>query len=189
MTLWMEMQLNWTKSLHCLVLLCFGISKIIYGLIFFPSGWTLFVRYTPEQYSHLKNTLVNHSYLAFGIILPMEFSTRIAFLVYHMGEVFPLKFCSFLVAISTGIQFSLSPIVTKSYWNEEIWLTSPGAIFSSFSFFNPIYCILFCAFFFQFHSKFYFILPETERRSLEGIAYHYTNDVKAMTDIQIRKKF
>lgn len=69
--------------------------KGIYGFIFFPSGWTSFGKYTPEQYAHLKNTVGSYSYLAFGLILIMEFSTRIGvFGLPHtyMGEVFPLKY-------------------------------------------------------------------------------------------------
>lgn len=32
----------------------------------------------------------------------------------------------------------------------------------------------------------YFILPETENRSLEDIEMHYSDDTKKMTDIHIR---
>lgn len=32
----------------------------------------------------------------------------------------------------------------------------------------------------------YFILPETEGRSLEDIETHYSDDTKTMTDIHIR---
>lgn len=66
----------------------------IYGFIFFPSDWTSFGNYTPDQYAHMKNIAGNYTYLAFGLILFMEFATKFGvFSLPHtyMGEVFPLK--------------------------------------------------------------------------------------------------
>lgn len=34
----------------------------------------------------------------------------------------------------------------------------------------------------------YFILPETEQRSLEDIELHYSDNTKGLTDIRIRKQ-
>lgn len=114
--------------MFCFALLCFS---GIYGFIFLPDGWTSFGENTPEQYAHLKSTVGNYSYLAFGLLLIMEFSTRIGvFGLPHtyMGEVFPLKSRSFLVAISTGVHFLLSSIMTKLYYHVELLLTLAGAI-------------------------------------------------------------
>lgn len=54
-------------------------------------------------------------------------------------------------------------------------------------FFEPFENIFF-AFFFVSFIVMYFILPETERRSLEDIERHYSDNTKGLADIHIRKK-
>lgn len=91
--------------------------------------------------------------------------------------------------------------MTKSYYNIEMWLTLPGAI-AFYGFISLIGYTIFSLFRFSIHLEiilyiflsssfivFYFILPETERRSLEDIEHHYSDNTKGMTDIHIRKKF
>lgn len=109
-----------------------------------------------------------------------------------------LRIRSFLCGISSACHFMLSAIASKTYYNIESWLSLPGAIlfygvisligyfffkinlFSEFMAFHVyVFCIRFIVMF--------FIMPETEQRSLEDIERHYSDNIKGLTDIHIRK--
>lgn len=69
----------------------------IYGFVFFPRGWTSFRKYPHEStnsYEFIRGIVGNYSYLALGLILTMQFATKIGVSgLPHMfaSEIFPFK--------------------------------------------------------------------------------------------------
>lgn len=66
-------------------------------------------------------------------------------------------------------------VCTKTYYNLETWLSLPGI--------SLFYCIIAAIGFIMN----YFILPETENRSLEEIELHFSDKSKKLTDRYIAK--
>lgn len=115
-----------------------------------------------------------------------------------------LRMRSLLCGVSLASSYVLASIATKTYYNLEMWLSLPGAILLfglnsviGYTDFNSIFSeIKFIAFnlnlffFFQCKNRFivmYNIMPETEQRSLEDIEFHYSDNTKGLTDIDIAK--
>lgn len=106
---------------------------------------------------------------------------------------------SFLCGISAANQYVLTAIATKTYYNIEMWLSLSGATLfygaiSAIGYFDSnvrlleFETYLLVKFFFFSFVVMYFILPETEQRSLEDIERHYSDNTKGITDIYIHKK-
>lgn len=92
-----------------------------------------------------------------------------------MSEVFPFKSRGFATGITAAINYSLSFVTTKTYLNLEGWLGLYGVIW--------FYCIIdICGFVFI-----YFLIPETEHRTLEDIETHFSDNQRKLTDINIIK--
>lgn len=77
--------------------------------------------------------------------------------------------------LTAALNYLLSFVATKTYYNLETSLSMPGvALFNCF--------IIAIGFVFM-----YFILPETEGKTLEDIELHFADKSKRLTDRQIRK--
>lgn len=107
-----------------------------------------------------------------------------------------------MCGISLALRYFIAAISTRLYYDIELWLTLSGAIlfYGIISFIGYAYnsdrlslvlrpegIELIDAVFFIFRLiAMYFILPETEKRSLEDIELHYADETKKITDIHIR---
>lgn len=106
---------------------------------------------------------------------------------------------SFLVGLAKATQYVLTSFATKTYYNVEMWLSLPGAtlFYGSISFIgydifiwyvNHFHTQINFTFTFIFRTiVMYFIMPETEGRSLAEIELHYSDNTKGITDIYIHK--
>lgn len=106
-----------------------------------------------------------------------------------------IRLRSFLCGIVFAVRYFVISVVKKTYYDIEVWLTLPGAV--------VFYGIITFVGYLQNEMNsnelngnhfelclfrlivMYFILPETEHRSLEDIERHYFDDSKPITDIHI----
>lgn len=110
---------------------------------------------------------------------------------------------TFLSGLAAASHYLVASFSAKTYFNVETWLSLPGAIlFYGFigliGYFDFFSISSFSGMEFEENSlkipyfdlflrliTFYFILPETEQRTLEDIELHYSDNSKGMTDIHI----
>lgn len=166
------------SSTAIVVVCCIGLG--IYGNIFFPPNWTSFKNPNDSSvpnFQLIQNIVGNYGHLAFALMFFMYFFTSVGLYAVPTlihAEVFPFKLRSFLTGVTLALRYLIAAISTKLYYNIEIWLTLSGAIL----FYGIVSLIGLIVM--------YFILPETENRSLEDIERHYSDDTKKITDIHIR---
>lgn len=148
----------------------------------------------------------NHSHWSKFDIFGWSRLLRLRFMVFFIRFFwFFHRTRSFLCGIATANHYLVASIVTKSYYNIEVWLTLPGAILfyavigvigyvcemksnTSLSRCNFTKLInLLALVFSRSLIVMYFILPETEQRSLEDIELHFSDNSKGFTDIYIHK--
>lgn len=77
--------------------------------------------------------------------------------------------------ITGGVSFFFIFLAAKSYYSLETILSLPGvaAFYALISLFGFVVC--------------YFLMPETERRTLEDIEYHFSDNTRSITDRKIEK--
>lgn len=92
-----------------------------------------------------------------------------------VSEVFPYKTRGIATGLTASLNYLISFIATKTYYNLETSLSMPGV-----ALFN---CIIVGIGFILMYN----ILPETENRSLEDIELHFADKSRKLTDRQIRK--
>lgn len=105
---------------------------------------------------------------------------------------------SFLCGLATANHYLVASLVTKTYFSIDTWLSLPGAILfytvigvigyvqlNLHNFFAKLLNVRFVWFYSLI--VMYFILPETEQRSLEDIELHFSDNSKGFTDIHIQK--
>lgn len=92
-----------------------------------------------------------------------------------ISELFPLKLRLIASGVAIAFDYSLAFLSKKTYHNLETTLSLAGTttFFCTVSFIGLIFA--------------YFVLPETEGRSLEDIELHFTDDSKKFTDWRIAK--
>lgn len=112
-----------------------------------------------------------------------------------MYEIFPFKSRSFYCSVVGALNQLVGFIATKTYYDAEKLLSLSGV----FAFYGILAAIGY-SFLFQIHFEndnfyylfvvryalMYFMLPETEHRSLEDIEFHYSDNKKGLFDIDIR---
>lgn len=77
--------------------------------------------------------------------------------------------------ITGSVSFFLIFLASKSYYNLEAWLSLPGvaAVYAIVSLVGLVVC--------------YYILPETENRTLEDIEMHFSDNSRSLADREIAK--
>lgn len=92
-----------------------------------------------------------------------------------MSEVFPYKTRGTATGLTAALNYVLSFIATKTYYNLESSLSLPGvALFNCIIIAIGLVLML-------------YILPETENRTLEEIELHFADNNKKITDLKIAK--
>ncbi|XP_031639255.1 facilitated trehalose transporter Tret1-like [Contarinia nasturtii] len=160
------------------VVMLSSMGLYIYGLIFFPSNWTSFNHSnSPEDFEAIRQSVGNFGYFALAFLLVMQFFNNMALAnVPHvvLGELFPFKLRSFLCGLAIALRFLIASFATKTYYDIEMWFSLNGA--TLFYGLTTLIGLI----------TMYFILPETENRSLEDIELHYSDNSKGIADINIR---
>ncbi len=82
---------------------------------------------------------------------------------------------AFAAGISAAINYIMAFITTKTYYNLEKSLTLFGVI-TLYAVIDVLGMIFI-----------YFYLPETEKRTLEDIEIHFSDNNKKLTDVKIKK--
>lgn len=115
-----------------------------------------------------------------------------------MFEIFPFKSRSFYCSVVGALNQLVGFVATKTYYDSEKLLSLSGV----FAFYGILAAIGYL-FLFQIHREIdkllftiltivaryalmYFMLPETEHRSLQDIEFHYSDQKKGLFDIDIR---
>ncbi|XP_038119209.1 facilitated trehalose transporter Tret1 [Culex quinquefasciatus] len=156
--------------------LCFTslscISLAIYAFNVFPPGWTSF------DVHEKVNTADGLNYIPMLLFFLLAFSTSVGVLPVPwilLSEVFPFKSRSMACGITAALNYAMTFVTTKTYFNLESSLSLPGVIL----FYGICGCIgvLFV----------YFFLPETEKRTLEDIEIYFSDNKRKLTDIHIRQ--
>ncbi|XP_055387594.1 facilitated trehalose transporter Tret1-like isoform X2 [Condylostylus longicornis] len=94
---------------------------------------------------------------------------------FMLSEVFPFKSRGLASGICAALNYLLGFITTKTYLNLDKGLSLNGTMWF-YSIVNLIGLVFV-----------YFILPETENRTLEDIEYHFSDNDRKLTDIKIAK--
>lgn len=156
--------------------LCFTsiscISLSIYAFNVFPAGWTSFDVH--EQ----VDTANGLSYIPMLLFFLLAFSTSVGVLPVPwilLSEVFPFKNRSLACGITAALNYAMTFVTTKTYFNLESSLSLPGVIL-----FYGICGSIGLLFVF-------FFLPETEKRTLEDIEIYFSDNKRKLTDIHIRQ--
>lgn len=92
-----------------------------------------------------------------------------------LSELFSFKARGIMVGISAALNYSFGFLSKKIYYNLETTLSLPGV--------SLFFCCI-CGFGLIWM---YFILPETENRTLEDIELHFSDNSKKITDRKITK--
>lgn len=94
----------------------------------------------------------------------------------HSSFVFLHRVRGLAAGLTAAINYGLSFIATKTYYDLETWLSMPGMILLN--------CIInIVGFILMFK-----ILPETENRTLEDIEMHFSDNTKKLTNLKIAKR-
>ncbi|XP_062561783.1 facilitated trehalose transporter Tret1-like [Armigeres subalbatus] len=152
-------------SLSCL-------SLAVYAYNVFPPGWSSSDAHTSV------NTANGLNYLAMFLFFTLAFATSVG---VHpvpwilLSEVFPFKNRSLACAITAALNYTMTFVTTKTYFNLESSFSLPGVIL--FYGICGSIGVLFV----------YFFLPETEKRTLEDIELYFSDNSRKLTDIHIER--
>lgn len=150
------------------------LSLAFYAFKVLPAGWSSFDKHTPETLQNVGNL----NYLPLILFVSMAFATSVGIMPVPwmlVSEIFPYKTRGTASGIVAALNYVMSFISTKTYFNLERTLSLNGTIL--------LYgCIGVIGFFYI-----YFFIPETERRSLEDIEIHFSDNNRKLTDRKIRK--
>ena len=110
-----------------------------------------------------------------------SFSFQVRQLIFETVEnviktrLFAYRSRGIVTGITAGLNYIMAFCTTKTYFNLETSLSLVGLItlYAVFDIFGLFYI--------------YFFLPETERRTLEEIELHFSDNKKKLSDINIRK--
>lgn len=172
-------------SLSCL-------SLAIYAFNVFPPGWS------SSDMHESVNTANGLNYLAMFLFFTLAFGTSVGVLPVPwilLSEVFPFKYSimklklmvliviisffyrnrSLACGITAAINYTMTFVTTKTYFNLESSLSLPGVIL--FYGICGLVGVLFV----------YFFLPETEKRTLEDIELYFSDNNRKLTDIHIER--
>lgn len=152
---------------------CSIISLTIYSFKQLPAGTSSFAKHDTQV--HMDNVL---GYIPLTLIFMIAFFTSFGLMPVPwmlLSEVFPFKSRSLSSGITAALNYIMAFITTKTYFNLETSLSLQGLLllYSIFDVFGLIFI--------------YFFLPETERRTLEEIELHFSDNDKKLSDIKIRK--
>ncbi|CRK97315.1 CLUMA_CG010709, isoform A [Clunio marinus] len=151
---------------------CVSISSLaVYAYIVLPPGLTSFDKHNFDSH----NTL---GYIPLTCIYALAFFTSLGLMPVPwmlLSEVFPFKTRSIATGITAALNYIMAFCTTKTYYNLETSLTLFGvvALYAAFDIVGLLYIYLF--------------VPETERRTLEEIELHFSDNTKKLSDIKIRK--
>lgn len=164
------------RRLYLVMLSGVFLSAIVvcgYGFMVLPGGFNSFDR---ADSSVLENSQLG--YIPFiAIILWSGFSfCGVNSLPWQMlSEIFPFRTRGMVTGICSAVSYVLYFIATKSYYNLETSLSLPGV-----ALFN---CVVIAFGLILM----YYVLPETENRTLEDIELHFSDNSKKFTDRNIPK--
>ncbi|KAL7033165.1 hypothetical protein ACKWTF_007494 [Chironomus riparius] len=149
------------------------ISLAIYSYIVLPSGLTSFEKHIDQ--AEINNYL---GYIPLTFIYLLAFFTSLGLLPVPwmiLSEVFPFKSRGLASGITAAINYTMAFFTTKTYFNMESTLSLFGviALYAVVDVFGLIFI--------------YFYLPETEKRTLEDIELHFSDNNKKLKDIKIPK--
>ncbi|XP_055542460.1 facilitated trehalose transporter Tret1-like [Wyeomyia smithii] len=148
------------------------LSLAIYAFHVFPAGWTSF-----DVHKEV-NTANGLNYVPMLLFFLLGFATSVGVLPVPwilLSEVFPFKNRSLACGITAALNYVMTFVTTKTYFNLESAFSLPGVIL-----FYGI-CGSIGALFV------YFFLPETEKRTLEDIEIYFSDNKRKLTDIHIER--
>lgn len=152
-------------SLSCL-------SLAVYAFNVFPPGWS-----SSDAHDSV-NTANGLNYLAMFLFFTLAFATSVGVLPVPwilLSEVFPFKNRSLACGITAALNYAMTFVTTKTYFNLENSFSLPGVIL--FYGICGAIGVLFV----------YFFLPETEKRTLEDIELYFSDNNRKLTDIHIER--
>lgn len=141
-----------------------------YAQTIFPKGY--------NSFEHMDDESIPTSYFPLVAFLFLGFWTNggvtsIPWML--LSEIFPFKSRGLATGITAALNYTLGFISTKTYLNLDKGLSLNGVMW----FYSVINLIgLFYV---------YFLLPETENRTLEDIEVHFSDNTRKLTDINIAK--
>lgn len=97
---------------------------------------------------------------------------RVSILIH---EKYPFRIRSIAIGTAAAMNFVFAFVSKKTYYNLEMALSMPGV--------SLLYCAISCVGLILM----YFILPETEGRSLEDIELHFADNSKGITEWKIAR--
>ncbi|XP_058448099.1 facilitated trehalose transporter Tret1-like [Malaya genurostris] len=148
------------------------LSLAIYAFNVFPPGWTSF-----DVHKEV-NTANGLNYVPMVLFFLLAFATSVGVQPVPwilLSEVFPFKSRSLACGITAALNYIMTFITTKTYFNLENSFSLPGVIL-----FYGI-CGSIGVFFV------YFFLPETEKRTLEDIEIYFSDNKRKLTDLHIKQ--
>ncbi|XP_055607908.1 facilitated trehalose transporter Tret1-like [Uranotaenia lowii] len=118
------------------------------------------------------------SYIPMCLFFLLAFASSVGILPVPwilLSEVFPFKYRSLACGITAALNYTMTFVTTKTYFNLESAFSLPGVIL----FYGICGCIgvIFI----------YFFLPETEKRTLEDIEIYFSDNKRKLTDIHITR--
>lgn len=92
-----------------------------------------------------------------------------------LSEVFPFKSRGIASGITAALNYIMAFCTTKTYYNLETSMSLFGviALYATLDVIGLVFI--------------YFFIPETEKRTLEEIEAHFSDNSKSFSDINIRK--
>ncbi|XP_058822151.1 facilitated trehalose transporter Tret1-like [Topomyia yanbarensis] len=148
------------------------LSLAIYAFNVFPADWTSF-----DVHKEV-NTANGLNYVPMLLFFVLAFASSVGVLPVPwilLSEVFPFKNRSMACGITAALNYVMTFVTTKTYFNLENSFSLPGVIL-----FYGI-CGSIGVFFM------YCFLPETEKRTLEDIEIYFSDNQRKMTDIHIQQ--
>lgn len=150
------------------------LSLAFYAFKVLPAGYSSFDKHSKESLQDVGNL----SYFPMIIFFTMSFCTAVGMMPVPwmlVSEIFPYKTRGMASGIVAALNYVMSFICTKTYFNLERGLSLAGTIL--------LYGVVgVCGLVFTF-----FFLPETERRTLEDIEIHFSDNHRKITDRKIKK--
>lgn len=153
-------------------LCCLALAFYAYKIL--PPGWSSFDKHSPESLQDIGNL----NYIPMILFFTLAFSTSVGIMPVPwmlVSEVFPYKTRGIASGIVAALNYIMSFLTTKTYLNLERSLSLWGTIFL-----YGLFGVLGFIFIFLY-------VPETERRTLEDIEVHFSDNNRKMTDRKIKK--
>uniref|UniRef100_U5EU35 Putative transmembrane transport n=1 Tax=Corethrella appendiculata TaxID=1370023 RepID=U5EU35_9DIPT len=154
---------------------CICLSFYAFNIL--PRGWTSFDKHTVTEFqANLSDDGLNYIPMILFFVLAFATAVGIAPVPWILlSEVFPFKSRSMASGITAALNYILTFITTKMYFNLETSLSLSGVIllYGIIGAFGVLFI--------------YFYLPETEKRTLEEIEIYFSDNKRKLTDIKIKR--